>query len=78
MTGDANYVNKTPVWGVLDREQRKVRATVVGKVNRKALQTAVLDQVAPGSSIFTDEASALQIVAEGIHSRIRKPHGKVC
>jgi len=57
MTGDANYVNKTPVWGVLDREQRKVRATVVGKVNRKALQTAVLDQVAPGSSIFTDEAS---------------------
>ena len=57
MTGDANYVNKTPVWGILDREQRKVRATVVGKVNRKALQTAVLDQVAPGSSIFTDEAS---------------------
>jgi transposase-like protein len=57
MTGDANLVNKTAVWGVLDREQRKVRATVVGKVNRKALQTAVLDQVAPGSSIFTDEAS---------------------
>jgi transposase-like protein len=57
MTGDANLVNKTAVWGVLDREQRKIRATVVGKVNRKALQTAVLDQVAPGSSIFTDEAS---------------------
>ena len=54
--GDAALVNKTAVWGVLDREQRKVRATVVPKVNREALQTAVLDQVAPGSKIYTDEA----------------------
>jgi len=54
--GDAALVNKTAVWGVLDREQRKVRATVVPKVNRASLQTAVLDQVAPGSKIFTDEA----------------------
>lgn len=56
MTGDANLVNKTAVWGVLDRESRTVRATVVPKVNREALQTAVLDQVAPGSKIYTDEA----------------------
>ena len=42
---------------VLDREQRKVRATVVPKVNREALQTAVLNQVAPGSKIYTDEAA---------------------
>jgi len=54
--GDAALVNKTAVWGVLDRESRKVRATVVPKVNREALQTAVLDQVAPGSKIYTDEA----------------------
>jgi hypothetical protein len=39
------------VWGVLDREQRKVRATVVPKVNRESLQAAVLDQVAHGSKI---------------------------
>jgi transposase-like protein len=56
MTGDANLVNKTAVWGVLDREQRKVRATIVPKVNREALQTAVLDQVEHGSKIYTDEA----------------------
>ncbi len=56
MTGDANLVNKTAVWGVLDREQRKIRATVVRKVNREALQTAVLSQVAHGSTIYTDEA----------------------
>jgi transposase-like protein len=57
MTGDANLVNKTAVWGVLDRESRKVRATVVPKVNREALQTAVLNQVAPGSKVYTDEAA---------------------
>ncbi len=57
MTGDANLVNKTAVWGVLDRQQRKVRATVVPKVNREALQTAVLNQVEHGSKIYTDEAS---------------------
>jgi transposase-like protein len=54
--GDAALVNKTAVWGLLDREQRKVRATVVPKVNRASLQTAVLDQVAAGSKIYTDEA----------------------
>jgi transposase-like protein len=56
MTGDANLVNKTAVWGVLDREQRKIRATVVPKVNREALQAAVLNHVAHGSTIYTDEA----------------------
>jgi transposase-like protein len=56
MTAGANLVNKTTVWGVLDRESRKVRATVVRKVNREALQKAVLDQVAPGSRVYTDEA----------------------
>jgi len=54
--GDAALVNKTAVWGVLDRDSRTVRATVVPKVNRASLQTAVLDQVAPGSKIYTDEA----------------------
>ena len=56
MTGDANLVNKTAVWGVLDREQRKIRATVVPKLNREALQAAVMNQVEHGSKIYTDEA----------------------
>ncbi len=57
MTPHANYVNKTTVWGVLDRQQRKVRATVVPKVNREALQAAVLNHVEHGSKIYTDEAA---------------------
>jgi transposase-like protein len=56
MTGDANYINKTTVWGLLDREQRKVRATIVPKVNRESLQAAVLNQVEHGSKVYTDEA----------------------
>jgi len=66
--GDAALVNKTAVWGVLDREQRKVRATVVPKVNRASLQTAVLDQVAPGSKIYTDEAKVYRsLPSEYVH-----------
>ncbi len=64
MTGDANLVNKSAVWGVLDREQRKVRATVVPKVNRESLQTAVLNQVEHGSKIYTDEASVYKALPE--------------
>jgi len=56
MTDHANLVNKAAVWGILDREQRQVRATVVPKVNREALQVAVLNQVEHGSKIYTDEA----------------------
>jgi hypothetical protein len=56
MTEHANLVNKAAVWGILDREQRQVRATVVPKINREALQAAVLNQVEHGSKIYTDEA----------------------
>jgi len=64
MTGDANLVNKTAVWAVLDRDQRQVRATVVPKVNREALQAAVLNQVEHGSTIYTDEAKVYRALPE--------------
>ena len=56
MTGDANLVNKTVVWGLLDREARQVRATVVPRITRATLQTSILTQLAPGSKLYTDEA----------------------
>lgn len=56
MPGDSSLVNKTAVWGLLDRESRQVRATIVPKVNREALQAVVLGQVVPGSKVYTDEA----------------------
>src|SRR5438093_3268657 len=54
--GDVRQVNKAIVMGVLDREQREVRASVVPHVNRETLQRAILDHVAHGSKIYTDEA----------------------
>jgi transposase-like protein len=51
MAPHANHANKATVWGVLDREARQVRATVVPKVNREGLQAAVLNQVEHGSKV---------------------------
>src|SRR5262249_40434911 len=55
MTGDANPVNKNAGWAVVDRAPRKKSATAVPKVNREALQTALLNQVEGGAQIYTDE-----------------------
>lgn len=60
--GDARLINKSTVWGVLDREQRKIRTTVVPKVNREGLQAAVLNHVEHGSKIFTDEARVYNLL----------------
>jgi|SRR5215469_13153894 len=57
MIGNAKNVNKAAVWGILDREQREIRAMVVPNVNRKTLQAAVLNNVEHGSKIYTDEAA---------------------
>jgi len=56
LPGDMRFLTKTAVMGVLDRNQRKVRAKVVPAVNHHTLKTAVLDNVAEGSRVYTDEA----------------------
>jgi transposase-like protein len=57
MKGDTRLLNKTAVMGILDREQRKVRATVVKQVNREVLQAEILNHIAHGSKIYTDQAA---------------------
>ncbi|MGH9692020.1 MAG: IS1595 family transposase [Candidatus Acidiferrales bacterium] len=57
MHGDSRLIGKSAVMGILDREQRKVRATVVSQVNREVLQAETLKHVAHGSKIYTDEAA---------------------
>jgi transposase-like protein len=52
----SRYVGKTPVVGILDREQRKVRANVIPAVKRETLQAEILRQVEKGSKIYTDQA----------------------
>jgi transposase-like protein len=48
------YAEKTAVFGMLDRETRKVRAQVVPNVKRETLQKAILDRVGFGSTVYTD------------------------
>lgn len=51
-------VGKTIVQGLLDRESRQVRAKVVRSAQRESLQTVILDQIARGSRLYTDEHAA--------------------
>ncbi len=48
------YVDKTAVFGVLDRGLRQVRSKVVPNVTRETLQNAILDNVEHGSKVYTD------------------------
>jgi transposase-like protein len=54
----SRYYAKTPVQGFMDRESRQVRATVVADVKRETLQDRILNEVARGSHIYTDQAIA--------------------
>src|ERR1700693_1183701 len=47
---------KAVVMGLLDRELRQVRAKVVPNVKRDTLQNEILNEVAHGSKVYTDEA----------------------
>src|SRR5271157_1207910 len=46
---------KTVVMGMLDRDERKIRAKVVPNVKRETLQAEVLNNVKYGSKVYTDE-----------------------
>ncbi len=47
---------KTIVVGMLDRDERKVRASVVPNVKRETLQAEILNNVKFGSPVYTDDA----------------------
>ena len=56
---------KTIVVGMLDRDERKIRAQVVPDVKRETLQTEVLKNVKYGSRVYTDNA----VPYDKLHSR---------
>jgi transposase-like protein len=58
------FYGKTPVMGMLDRESRKVRATVVRNTKRDTLQAEILDNVHHGTSVYTDKAVVYDALAE--------------
>ena len=52
------HLGKTAVHGMLDRDERKVRATVVPDVKRETLQATILNQVEFGAKLYSDDAVA--------------------
>jgi transposase-like protein len=56
------FQSKTVVMGMLDRDTRKMRATVVPDVKRDTLQAEVLGNVKYGSTVYTDEAPAYDLL----------------
>jgi transposase-like protein len=53
---ETGYMNKAIVMGMLDRKERRVRATVIPSVQRDVLQAEILKQISPCSKVYTDEA----------------------
>src|SRR5271166_5779873 len=51
-------IGKTAVAGILDRETRRVRAKVVPNIRRDTLQAAILNSIAPGSKLYTDDSGS--------------------
>lgn len=58
------YMGKTAVFGMLDRDARKVRATVVPNVKRTTLQGEILSQVEHGTQIYSDESTVYDGLAK--------------
>jgi transposase-like protein len=52
--GMNGYADKTAIMGMLDRESRQVRATVIPNTSRETLQKQILERVGFGSTVYTD------------------------
>jgi transposase-like protein len=69
-------LSKAIVFGMVDREARKVRATVVPNVKRETLQNEILNNVAGGSTVYTDGYQAYDRLAaqKYIHETVNHVH----
>jgi transposase-like protein len=64
VSNPGRYSNKTPIFGIFDRAQRKVRARVVPLVKRHVLQAAILKEVEAGSKVYTDQSNVYNNMAK--------------
>jgi transposase-like protein len=65
------YTGKAVVMGILDRDERKVRASVVPNTKRATLQAAILNNVHHGSPVFTDTATVYDnLNAQYVHETV--------
>ena len=66
-------VDMTPVAGAKDRKTNNVRVKVVKGTNTKTLHGFVREAVAPGATLYTDEAAAYRGMPEYVHETVN--HG---
>ena len=59
------FKGKAVVQGMLDRELRTVRATVVPNIKRQTLQNEILSNIKYGTTVYTDDA----VGYENLHAR---------
>lgn len=68
--------NKTPVFGMLDRDDKTVKTQPVKYVNANTLQGIIKANVAPESTIMTDEWGAYNGLDKSFASHQRVNHGE--
>jgi transposase-like protein len=76
------YTGKAIVMGILDRDERKIRASVVPNTKRETLQNAILENVHYGSPVYTDTATVydnlnLQYIHETVNHAEAYVRGQV-
>jgi transposase-like protein len=71
-TAEGRDAGKTSVFGMLDRDRRQVRAMVVPNVKRETLQEVILNQIAGGSKVYTDDYPVYDRLAQSdyIHDTV--------
>jgi transposase-like protein len=63
-TSKGRYSNKVGVFGIYDREQRKVRASVIPQMKRKVLQDKILKEVDQASKVYSDQSTVYHGLSE--------------
>jgi transposase-like protein len=63
-------IKNVPVFGMLDRESRQVRAKVVPNVNRETLQNEILQEVERWSKLYTDGSQSYDNLTEYVHKTV--------
>jgi transposase-like protein len=62
--GPGSLPGKTAVMGILDRQQRKIRATVIPNVKRETLQNKIFNEIQHGTKLYTDTAVVYDKLAQ--------------
>jgi transposase-like protein len=64
LRGDTRFINKTAIMGILDRQKKRVHATVIPNVQGNTLKAELVKHVERGTTVYTDEARAYRQITD--------------